>query len=63
MAKALLLLGILLILVDLYSNIWLRRNLKAEDKISGGHLFKIHGVSIYRAYLGGILILIWLVMR
>jgi hypothetical protein len=63
MAKAILLLGILLILVDLYDNVWLRRNLKAEDKITEGPLFKVHGVSIYRAYLGGVLILIWLAVR
>jgi hypothetical protein len=65
MAKALLLLGILLILIDLYENLWLRRNLKAEDehKITGGHLFRVRGVRIYRSYLGGILILLWLLVR
>jgi hypothetical protein len=63
MAKALLLLGILLIGIDLYENLWLRRRLRAEDKIHGGHLFRLKGVRIYRSYLGGILILLWLAVR
>jgi hypothetical protein len=63
MAKALLLLGILLIAIDLYDNLWLRRRLPAEDRIPGGHLFRLKGVRIYRSYLGGILILLWLLVR
>jgi hypothetical protein len=63
MAKALLLLGILLIFIDLYEHLWLRRHLRAEDKIPGGHLFKVHGLRIYRAYFGGLLIVLWLLVR
>jgi len=63
MAKALLLLGILLILIDLYEHLWLRRRLQAEDKIPGGHLFKVHGLRIYRAYFGIALIVLWLLVR
>jgi hypothetical protein len=63
MAKALLLLGILLILIDLYEHLWLRRRLQAEDKIPGGHLFKVRGVRIYRVYFGIALIVLWLLVR
>ncbi len=63
MAKAILLLAVLLILIDLYEHLWLRRQLRAEDKIPGGHLFQVHGIRIYRAYLGGLLIALWLLIR
>ena len=63
MAKALLLLGILLIIIDLYEHLWLRRRLHAEDKIPGGHLFKVRSFRIYRAYFGIALIALWLLVR
>lgn len=63
MAKALLLLGILLILIDLYEHLWLRRRLRAEDKIPGEHLFTVRGFRIYRAYFGIALIVLWLLVR
>jgi hypothetical protein len=63
MVKVLLLLGILLISIDLYEHLCLRRRLRAEDKIPGGHLFKVHGIRIYRAHFGGLLIVLWLLVR
>jgi len=63
MTKVLLLLGILLILIDLYEHLWLRRRLQAEDKIPGGHLFRVRGLRIYRAYLGIALIVLWVLVR
>ncbi len=63
MTKVLLTLGILLILVDLYEHLWLSRGRRPADQASDGHLFRLFGIRIYKAYLGVILAILGLLLR
>lgn len=63
MTKALIALGILLILADLYEHLWMWRHHSPAGHIPARYTVRIFGIHIHKAYLGAVLLILGLLFR